>query len=143
MSVFRVERTKGFTVMSNYHLNDKRISLKAKGLLSQMLSLPDNWDFTLRGLAYINKESLDAIRTAVLELEEQATSPAASCAAKAGNLPKLSTPSLSGPRKQPRLHRVWKIPTRRPSRVWISRVWKTRIRITRIRKNRVRKTQRK
>ncbi len=70
MSVFRVERTKGFTVMSNYHLNDKRISLKAKGLLSQMLSLPDNWDFTLRGLAYINKESLDAIRTAVLELEE-------------------------------------------------------------------------
>ena len=70
MAVFRVERTKGFTVMSNYHLNDKRISLKAKGLLSQMLSLPDTWDFTLRGLAHINKESLDAIRTAVLELEE-------------------------------------------------------------------------
>jgi len=70
MAVFRVERTKGFTVMSNYHLNDKRISLKAKGLLSQMLSLPDTWDFTLRGLAHINKESLDAIRTAVLELEQ-------------------------------------------------------------------------
>ena len=70
MAVFRVERTKGFTVMSNYHLNDKTISLKAKGLLSQMLSLPDSWDFTLRGLASINKESLDAIRTAVLELEK-------------------------------------------------------------------------
>ena len=70
MAVFRVERTKGFTVMSNYHLNDKTISLKAKGLLSQMLSLPESWDFTLRGLACINKESLDAIRTAVLELEE-------------------------------------------------------------------------
>ena len=70
MAVFRVERTKGFTVMSNYHLNDKTISLKSKGLLSQMLSLPESWDFTLRGLACINKESLDAIRTAVLELEE-------------------------------------------------------------------------
>ena len=70
MAVFRVERTKGFTVMSNYHLNDKTISLKAKGLLSQMLSLPESWDFTLRRLACINKESLDAIRTAVLELEE-------------------------------------------------------------------------
>ena len=60
MAVFRVERTKGFTVMPNYHLNDKTISLKAKGLLSQMLSLPDSWNFTLRGLASINKESLDA-----------------------------------------------------------------------------------
>lgn len=70
MAVFRVEKTHGYTVMSNYHLNDKTISLKSKGLLSQMLSLPDTWDFTLRGLAYINKESIDAIRTAVLELEQ-------------------------------------------------------------------------
>ena len=70
MAVFRVEKTRGYTVMSNYHLNDKTISLKSKGLLSQMLSLPDTWDFTLRGLAYINKESIDAIRTAVLELEQ-------------------------------------------------------------------------
>jgi len=69
MAVFRIERNKGYTVMSNYHLNDKRITLKAKGLLSQMLSLPENWDYTLRGLAFINKESIDAIRTAVLELE--------------------------------------------------------------------------
>ena len=56
--------------MSHYHLNDKTISLKAKGLLSQMLSLPESWDYTLRGLAYINKERLDAIRTAVQELEQ-------------------------------------------------------------------------
>ena len=69
MAVFRVEKNKGFTVMSNYHLKDKRLSLKAKGLLSQMLSLPENWDYTLRGLVCINKEKLDAIRTAVLELE--------------------------------------------------------------------------
>ena len=71
MAVFRVEKDKGYTTMSNHHLNNKAISLKAKGLLSQMLSLPDNWDYTLRGLAFINKESLDAVRTAVLELEQQ------------------------------------------------------------------------
>ncbi len=70
MAVFRVAKNKGYTVMSNYHLNDKSLTLKAKGLLSQMLSLPDTWDFTLRGLAHINKESIDAIRTAVLELEQ-------------------------------------------------------------------------
>ena len=56
--------------MSNYHLRDKRLSLKAKGLLSQMLSLPEDWDYTLTGLCYINRESKDAIRTAIRELEE-------------------------------------------------------------------------
>ena len=69
MSVFRIERTKDYTVMSNCHLRDKRLSLKAKGLLSQMLSLPEDWDYTLSGLAYINLESKDAIRSAVNELE--------------------------------------------------------------------------
>ena len=69
MSVFRVEKTKGYTVMSNHHLRNHTLSLKAKGLLSQMLSLPDNWDYTLQGLAQINKESIDAIREAVRELE--------------------------------------------------------------------------
>ena len=70
MAVFRVEKTKDFTVMSNYHLRDKSLSLKAKGLLSQMLSLPEEWDYTLAGLAHINKESKDAIRTTILELEK-------------------------------------------------------------------------
>ena len=69
MAVFRVERTGDYTVMSNFHLKDKRLSLKAKGLLSQMLSLPDDWDYTLSGLSYINRESKDAIRSAVNELE--------------------------------------------------------------------------
>ena len=69
MSVFRVEKTKGYTVMSNHHLRNHTLSLKAKGLLSQMLSLPDDWDYTLQGLAQINKESVDAIREAVRELE--------------------------------------------------------------------------
>ena len=70
MAVFRVEKTKDFTVMSNHHLRDKRLTLKAKGLLSQMLSLPEDWDYTLAGLAYINRESKDAIRSAVEELEK-------------------------------------------------------------------------
>ena len=69
MSVFRVEKTRGYTVMSNHHLRNHALSLKAKGLLSQMLSLPDDWDYTLQGLAQINKESIDAIREAVRELE--------------------------------------------------------------------------
>lgn len=56
--------------MSNCHLRDKRLSLKAKGLLSQMLSLPEDWDYTLAGLCYINRESKDAIRTAIHELEQ-------------------------------------------------------------------------
>ncbi len=70
MAVFRVERTRNYTVMSNHHLRDKSLSLKAKGLLSQMLSLPEDWDYTLAGLARINCEGRDAIRAAVHELEE-------------------------------------------------------------------------
>ena len=57
MAVFRVERNNGYTVMSNHHLRNKELTLKAKGLLSQMLSLPENWDYTLRGLANINREN--------------------------------------------------------------------------------------
>ena len=71
MSVFRIEKTKDYTVMSNHHLRNKNLSLKAKGLLSQMLSLNDDWDFSLKGLAYINKEGIDAIREAVRELERE------------------------------------------------------------------------
>ena len=69
MTKFTVEKEDGYTVMSNHHLRNKELSLKAKGLLSQMLSLPDNWDYTLRGLACINREKIDAIREAVKELE--------------------------------------------------------------------------
>ena len=70
MAVFRVERNKGYTVMSNHHLRNRGLTLKAKGLLSQMLSLPDNWDYTLAGLSRINREKIDAIREAVRELEK-------------------------------------------------------------------------
>ena len=70
MAVFRIDKTKDYTVMSNYHLRDKSLSLKAKGLLSQILSLPEDWDYTLSGLSFINRESKDAIRSAVNELEK-------------------------------------------------------------------------
>ena len=70
MAVFRVERTRDYTVMSNHHLKNRSLSLKAKGLLSVMLSLPDEWDYTLRGLAAISKEGVDAIREAIRELED-------------------------------------------------------------------------
>jgi len=69
MAVFRIEKTQNYTVMSNHHLRNPTLSLKAKGLLSQILSLPENWDYTLSGLSRINRESIDAIRTAVKELE--------------------------------------------------------------------------
>ena len=64
MPVFRVEKNKGYTVMSNHHLRNKDLSLKAKGLLSQMLSLSEDWDYTLKGLALINREKIDAVRQA-------------------------------------------------------------------------------
>ena len=69
MAVFRVDRNRGYTVMSNHHLRNKELTLKAKGLLSQMLSLPEDWDYTLAGLSLINREKIDAIREAVRELE--------------------------------------------------------------------------
>ena len=69
MAVCRVEKTKNYTVMANYHLRDKRLSLKAVGLLSKMLSLPEEWDYTTRGLAAICKDGVDAIGAALKELE--------------------------------------------------------------------------
>ena len=70
MAVFRVERTRDYTVMCNHHLKDSGLSLKAKGLLSMMLSLPDEWNYSTRGLAAICKEGVDAIGKALKELEQ-------------------------------------------------------------------------
>lgn len=69
MAVFRVEKTRNYTVMSNQHLRDRALSLKAKGLLSLMLSLPEDWDYTTRGLARICRDGLDSICATVQELE--------------------------------------------------------------------------
>lgn len=70
MAVFRVKKTRDYTVMANHHLRNKALSLKAKGLLSLMLSLPDDWDYTLKGLARICRDGVDSIAAAVNELEE-------------------------------------------------------------------------
>ena len=70
MSVFRIEKNKNYTVMSNYHLRDRNLSYKAKGMLSFMLSLPDDWDYSMDGLCVISKESRDGIRSIIRELEE-------------------------------------------------------------------------
>lgn len=69
MSVFRVEKNKNYTVMANYHLRDENLSLKARGLLSMILSLPDDWDYSLAGLVKISKDGLTAVRAALHELE--------------------------------------------------------------------------
>ena len=71
MAVFRVEKTKNYTVMANHHLRNTLLSLKAKGLLSLMLSLPENWDYTTKGLSCICKDGIDSINATVKELEEQ------------------------------------------------------------------------
>ena len=70
MAIFRIEKTRNYTVMSNYHLKDKRLSFKAKGLLSYMLSLPDNWDFSLNGLSTASKDNITSIRSTLKELQE-------------------------------------------------------------------------
>ncbi len=71
MAVCRIEKTKDYTVMANHHLRNKELSLKSKGLLSLMLSLPEDWDYTVKGLAYICKDGIDSINGTIKELEEQ------------------------------------------------------------------------
>lgn len=70
MAVFRIEKTKDYTVMANHHLRNRALSLKAKGLLSLMLSLPDDWDYTTKGLSHICKDGVDSISATVRELEQ-------------------------------------------------------------------------
>ena len=69
MAVFRVEKNGNYTVMSNYHLDDRRLSLKAVGLLSRILRLPPDWDFTIEGLAAISKDGIASVRSGIVELE--------------------------------------------------------------------------
>lgn len=85
MSVFRVHKTKDFTVLSNYHLKDKGLSLQAKGLLSVMLSLPDDWKYSISGLAAISKEGKKAIKSTLDELKEHGYLVVTKHAPKAGD----------------------------------------------------------
>ena len=131
MAVFRIERTRDYTVMSNHHLKDTALSLKAKGLLSMMLSLPDEWNYTTRGLAAICKAGRCG------SWKRRATSSAASFAAQAGASATPSTPSTSSPAPlrrnrqrnrdqiRPRQIRTHQI---RLSRIWWSRIWGNHLR---------------
>lgn len=69
MAVMRVHKNANYSVMSNYHFKEKKMSLKAKGLLSLMLSLPDDWDYSIAGLASLSKDGKDSVMTALKELE--------------------------------------------------------------------------
>lgn len=69
MSVFRINKTKNYTVMSNYHLQDRNLSYKAKGLLSYMLSLPSDWDYSIKGLVALSKENITSIKSGLKELK--------------------------------------------------------------------------
>lgn len=70
MSVVRVNKTNNFTIMSNHHFKEKKMSLKAKGLLSLMLSLPDTWDYSISGLVKLSKDGKDSVMSALTELEK-------------------------------------------------------------------------
>ena len=136
MAVFRIERTRDYTVMSNHHLRDKALSLKSKGLLSMMLSLPEDWNYTTRGLAKICKEGVDAIGGALRELESAGgrcgswkppgTSSATRCGTGRGASATPSMSSMSSPSPKRRI---------RPSRIRLHQIRKTRIWLTRIRKS--------
>lgn len=71
MAVIRVHKTKNYTVMANYHLRDKNLSFKAKGLMSFMLSLPDKWDYSITGLSMFGTDKIDSVRSALKELEKK------------------------------------------------------------------------
>ena len=128
MAIYRVERTRDYTVMSNHHLKDRGLSLKAKGLLSMILSLPDEWNYTLRGLAAISKEGVDAIGSAVRELEKAGYIIGGSCGALTDGLAIPSTPFMSSRIKLCRIIRqMWKFLIL-ISQIWIFPIWLSQFR---------------
>ena len=115
MAVFRIERTRDYTVMSNHHLRDKALSLKSKGLLSMMLSLPEDWNYTTRGLAKI----CGNWRPPVISF-------GTSCGTGRAASATLSMSFTSSPSQKRRI---------RPNRIRLHQIRKTRIWLTRIRKS--------
>ena len=131
MAVFRIERTRDYTVMSNHHLRNHQLSLKAKGQLSMMLSLPDDWNYTTRGLAKICKEGVDAIGGALRELESAGyivrhqlrDRQAESATRSMSSMSSLSPDSRKRPSRI-RLHQI-RIHQIRLFRIWINRIRKS------------------
>ena len=112
MAVCRVEKNKNYTTMSNYHLRDRNLSNKARGLLSTMLSLPENWDYTTRGLAAICKDGVDGITAQLRELEQFGYLSRRRIRMKAAEL------------------LIWNMLSMK-SHIRLSRIWQSRIRICR------------
>ena len=119
MAVFRIERTRDYTVMSNHHLRNGKLSLKAKGLLSMMLSLPEDWNYTTRGLAAICKEGVDAIGGALRELETAGYIVRHQLRDRQGRISVI--PSMLSTSNHSRRTRI------RPSRIRLHQIRKTRI----------------
>lgn len=141
MAIFRVAKTRDYTVMSNCHLRDKTLTLKAKGLLSVLLSLPENWNYTTRGLAAICKEGVDSIGTTLRELENAGYLTRRRLRDQNGA---YRTRSMSFMRARARSRkwicrkRIYRIRLRhvRKTRIWYLQTWKRHERIYRIRKTR-------
>lgn len=106
MAVSRIEKTRDYTVMSNHHLRDMSLSLKAKGLLSLMLSLPENWDYTMKGLSRICKDGIDSISGGIRELEEHGYLIRERVRGANGQLGSIEYTILEQPRRR---HFIWSI----------------------------------
>ena len=128
MAVFRIEKTRDYTVMSNHHLRNAGLSLKSKGLLSMMLSLPEDWNYTTKGLAKICKEGTDSIGSALKELERTGYIVRNRGTARARSWTR-SMSSTRRPIPRTRANRVRTSRIRlvqiRKTRIWITHVWKT------------------
>ena len=129
MAVFRIEKTRDYTVMSNHHLRDTDLSLKSKGLLSMMLSLPEDWNYTTRGLAKICKEGTDSIGSALKELERAGYIVRNRLRDSKGKIVDVEYVIYETPHPRSRTGRVRRNRIRniqiRKTRIWILRVWKT------------------
>ena len=129
MAVFRIEKTRDYTVMSNHHLRNAGLSLKSKGLLSMMLSLPEDWNYTTRGLAKICKEGTDSIGSALKELERAGYIVRNRLRDSKGKIVDVEYVIYATLHLIKRLNRMWTIRIRlvqiRENRIWITHVWKT------------------
>lgn len=129
MAVFRIEKTRDYTVMSNHHLRNAGLSLKSKGLLSMMLSLPEDWNYTTRGLAKICKEGTDSIGSALKELERAGYIVRNRLRDSKGKIVDVEYVIYETPHPRTRANRVRTSRIRlvqiRKTRIWITHVWKT------------------
>lgn len=106
---FDIEQVKGYTIMPNYHQRDRTLSIKAKGILSQMFSLPEGWDYTLRGLAYLNTDGIDSMRSGIRELERTGYMSAGEPAMSTESSVERSTKCTLYHASPHRMHLHWKI----------------------------------